>query len=155
MAPVAKSPLPLKELARRFELLSERLLPAAAGLPSASDAGVASYLVRLAQEPHFAKVEADLTQALNLADSLAEELFGVDLVATDCDQRDAVLKRFQSLRLPATHRCFQLLLQLAINGYLCDPVHGGNRGGVAWRALGLWIDRNPGVTSENRQGQDA
>lgn len=57
------------------------------------------------------------------------------------EQQDQVLTRLENdeLRLPNVNgrAFFELLLENTIEGYFCDPIHGGNRDMAAWRMIGF------------------
>lgn len=58
------------------------------------------------------------------------------------DRQDALLKQMESgdLRLdgPITSKAFfAMFLQNVLEGYFSDPIYGGNRGGAAWAMIGF------------------
>lgn len=128
---------------RRFAAAAERILPADAGLPSASEAHVLGYLDDFRKHSNFAAIETDLLEGLGLLGDQARVLFDVEFADADAEQQDAVLRHLEAMPLPSVRRFFTSLIRLTLAGYLCDPVHGGNRGAIAWRALDVHIKRSP------------
>lgn len=129
--------------ARRFVAAAERILPARAGLPSVTEANVLGYLEAARENPSFLAFETNLLEGLTLLGDLATTMFDVEFSDAEPEKRDAVLRRLQELPLPAARKFFELLVRLTLAGYLCDPIHGGNRDAIAWRALGVHIERSP------------
>ena len=142
MSPQASPQMNSQDL-RSFEAAAERILPATAGLPSAGDAGVARYLERRAAEPGFETAAKRLREGFALLDALSQDEIGCDFADASEARQEAVLRRLEAMPVPAARRFFETLINLTLTGYLCDPVHGGNRDRVAWQALGIHIERVP------------
>jgi gluconate 2-dehydrogenase gamma chain len=122
----------------------DQLLPAAHGLPSATQARVHVYLDRELSKPQFSGPKALVLRGLAVIDALAKERGGGKrLHELPGDARDDLLARMQRGDETAggfdSARWFELTLTLALEGYLGDPRHGGNHGQVVWNAIGLQI----------------
>jgi hypothetical protein len=123
-AGAASSPAPLAEAVRilgpeRWKALSaaaDCILPAAAGMPSASQAGVMEYLQEALSGPYRHLLERYRSLLDRVAQPSAASL--------------AQLERLD----PAG---FAMLRQHVIEGYFCEPSHGGNRRSAGWEAVGL------------------
>ena len=117
-----------------------RILPGAEGMPGATEAGVMGYFDRALEDPYWSDVRPGLLEGVRRLDRVAQ--FGWDLpfVALAADRQDRVLRQVQT---GATDDAdfegavfFHDLLVLSLEGFLGDPVHGGNRNEVVWEFFG-------------------
>jgi len=120
----------------------DRILPSDDG-PGATEAGVAEYVEQALRERRHRALEPLVTSGLERLRALARELHGHDFADCTPAQRDDVLRQLQRLPERAPRLFLSRLVQLGLEGFLCDPVHGGNRDGAGWRAVG-YAPRNPG-----------
>jgi gluconate 2-dehydrogenase gamma chain len=151
------------EEAHFIEAACERLIPADEAGPGAIGTGVPNYLDRQlagawgAGERLYRSgpwTEGTASQGYQLPLTPAE-LFHTSLRAIQRDldaggtafnsmsaeEQDAYLKSLESGKrdldgVPSAV-FFDTLLKLSIEGFFCDPVHGGNRGMAAWRMIGF------------------
>ena len=145
-----------------IEAACERLIPADEAGPGAIGTGVPNYLdkqlagawgagERLYRSGPWA--EGTASQGYQLPFTPAE-LFHTSLRAIHRDleargpfngmsgeDQDAYLRSLESgehnLDGVPSAVFFDTLLKLSIEGFFCDPVHGGNRGMAAWRMIGF------------------
>lgn len=86
----------------------------------------------------IAAIDKDTSRAFNAAFA---KLKGAD--------QDAYLKRLESgeatLENVDSKAFFTLFLQNVIEGFFCDPIHGGNRGMIGWKLIGF-----PGARYDKR-----
>ena len=88
------------------------------------------------------------------ANATARQIHGVDFARLDGARQDQFLESMEKglLRFPTVPAAalFTHLLENTKEGYFSDPIHGGNRGMVAWRWIGFpgaradftdWIDQ--------------
>lgn len=130
-SPPAKLEVLTPEQAREFEAIAAQIIPAD-DTPGAREAGAVYFLDKALQT--FAKSQKEpLSAALAQVQTETKELFGgVERFSTASeDQQVAVLKAIE--KTPS----FGLLRFHTVAGYLADPVRGGNRGEVGWKALGF------------------
>lgn len=139
-APLALS----EERVRTFAAAADRILPGQHG-PGAAEAHVVGCLPTLLELPVFAVLRPHFESALDLLQSMARELHQQDFARCSASQRDALLLRLQGIPHPAARRALGALVKATLMGYLGDPVHGGNRAGLGWKSLGLWIERHGGA----------
>jgi gluconate 2-dehydrogenase gamma chain len=73
-------------------------------------------------------------------------------------QQDQVLQELEQGKLKLQNvpgdAFFELLLQNTIEGFFCDPIHGGNRDMVGWKLIGFpgaRYDYRPYVTKHNQK----
>ncbi|HEY7033662.1 MAG TPA: GMC family oxidoreductase [Thermomicrobiales bacterium] len=134
--------------ARTAQAIFERLFPADAKGPGATEIGVLSYVERA-----LAGAYRDHTETYRLGflalDRAAGDLIGTPFADAAPDQQDDILGRMERGELPyfATppqQSFFALLRAHCQEGLFADPIYGGNRDKLGWRTLG-----HPGVWLEN------
>jgi gluconate 2-dehydrogenase gamma chain len=145
-APVAPAPslpaLPDDEV-QTLEAMLARLLPAdpATGAPGALAAGVPLFVVRALAAPHFASLLRTVRLGLKYLDAVTRKQWNQRFHEIEPGAQDEVLARFQQGSVDRLHfptaQFFTLVHTLALEGYLGDPRHGGNRDKAAWRWLGV------------------
>lgn len=81
-----------------------------------------------------------MAEGLDLLEALARSFYARGFAESDESQQDAVLAHVQSGAADtpgfSASRFFERLTILTLEGYLGDPVHGGNRDCVGWRFIG-------------------
>lgn len=119
-----------------LEAVCARILPSDAE-PGATEAGCAEFIDRQLGLPHFDALRAQAERGLERLDDLAAKRHGRGFAQVTAAEQDELLRAFQrpARGLPGAH-VFSLLLTLTLEGFLCDPRHGGNRGGVGWTFVG-------------------
>jgi gluconate 2-dehydrogenase gamma chain len=88
------------------------------------------------------------------ANATARQTYGVEFARLDPARQDQFLESMEKglIRFPTVPAAalFSQLLENTKEGYFSDPIHGGNRGMVAWRWIGFpgaradftdWIDQ--------------
>ncbi len=134
--------LPTRKAKETTDLLSvvcERLIPSHDG-PGAREAGVADY-VRQVLAGYHASLRPMIEEGLLRIDRLSRNDFESPYVRLSGAEQDRILEFVQkggedddSFRGGVfVHR----LLELCMEGFLGDPVHGGNRNGAGWRYIGF------------------
>ena len=118
-----------------------RLLPGAPGFPSAKESGALRFIDRELQKRHFRPVAKFVRQGLVFLNRVSQKERGKPFAELAPSAQDEVLTAFQTgsvkgLRYPS-HRFFQLMLNLTLEGHLGDPRYGGNRDEMAWKALDI------------------
>lgn len=124
---------------KTLEAVTARILPSGNG-PGARETGVAGYIVGALEHPFSRKLRGPMAAGLERVDAAARRSFGHPFADCSEEQQDEILTALQNRVLDApefpAHFFFEILITLAIEGFLCDPVHGGNRGGLGWKFLG-------------------
>ena len=124
---------------RALDAATARILPGAADFASAREARVMSFIERqLAIEP-FVRLAPGM---LALARGLDQQAIGRGAKAfaeLDVAAQDAVLDAlargvWPDARMPQ-RELFRVLHALTLEGFLADPMHGGNHGGAGWKAI--------------------
>lgn len=121
---------------RLLQALSETLLPADDG-PGAAEAKVAEYLER-ALDRRSAPSRARIESGLEIVDATARQHYGKPFADCAGDERADVLQRLGQVPHRIVRSFLSTLVGLAIEGFLCDPSHGGNHAGAGWLAIGYF-----------------
>jgi gluconate 2-dehydrogenase gamma chain len=75
-------------------------------------------------------------------DTATQKQFGKTFVALNGEQQDAILQAMESNKLDLgeqveTRVFFELLLQNVREGFLSDPIYGGNKDMASWKMIGF------------------
>lgn len=109
-----------------------RILPSDDG-PGAAEADAIAYLSRAVAE-FRREAGRRLAEGAREIDRIARAGWGLPFTRLDPPAQDQVLTRV------STRRFFHDLHVLTVEGFLGDPVHGGNRGEAGWRYIGYVPD---------------
>ncbi len=120
---------------RTLAAAADRIMPPDGGV-GAVEAGVIQYFRQRIARPELAEVERRLVHGATLLDLLADARYGRGFVECGDGEQDQLLGEVQGIPNPRTQRFFASLFNMTVAGFLGDPVHGGNRAGVGWRAIG-------------------
>lgn len=125
---------------RTLVAATARILPSDDGT-GAIEANAAGYIERALQH-RYNRGDLDLFErGLDFLQWLAGELKGKDFLACSPEEQDEVLLGAQEFRNNEARRFFERLVQLTLEGFLCDPVHGGNRESAGWDYIGFVLER--------------
>jgi gluconate 2-dehydrogenase gamma chain len=164
---------------RTVEAFVDRLIPADDLSPGGKDCGCAVFIDRQLAGPYgrfdghymsgpFVKgtkqqgPQSPVTPAQHYRKALAafdkacrEKFGGKVFTALSDSQKDDAIRGLEegSLKLDGTDgkEFFKLILKNTQNGFLADPIYGGNRNGASWKMIGFpgthydyraWIDRH-------------
>lgn len=124
---------------RALEAATARILPASADFAGARDARVMTYVDRqLAIEPYVRLAPGMIALARGL-DQQATTRGAKAFAQLDATAQDAVLDELARGAWPdrslPQRELFVVLHSLTLEGFLSDPNHGGNHGGVGWKAI--------------------
>lgn len=117
-----------------LEAVVDRILPSDDDL--ARRAGVAAYVETALQGPIHQGSRNLVKQGLELIDSVAEEDYERPFPECATDEQDAVLEQIADAEERPVRHFFHTLVSLTLEGFLCDPSHGGNRDEIGWRHMG-------------------
>lgn len=119
-----------------FEAVQDRLLPSSPAAPGARSCGTIRYLDAVFAAPDVRDDAKSLLRAGGAHLDRGARWFGKNrFAALADDQQDAILRgleRDMRLGLPFLRQ----MLVFTLEGFLGDPVHGGNTNEQAWRWLG-------------------
>lgn len=118
--------------ARTMRAFAAQILPSAPGSPGADEAGAVYFVDRAFGEPFFADVVPVVRAGLARLDAFATDAGAPSGFASlpDADQR-AIMHRLEHEPFFAATRTLVLI------GTFAEPSHGGNRGGVGMRIVGM------------------
>ena len=117
--------------ARTLAAVVSRLIPTDDLGPGAAEAGVADFIEPERDGPLRALAPV-YDEGLDAIDARARAHFGRGFAALTADERDAALRETEAL----DSAFFDVVLNHCIDGFLSDPIHGGNRDLVGWRLVG-------------------
>ena len=115
----------------------DRVLPRDAS-PGGVDAGVPESIDRAFAEPALHRVRDAFIHGLAALERACHRAHRVSFAHATPAQRDALLERFSKMS-PSTGEAhfFTTLLTFSLEGYLGDPIHGGNKDRVGWALVGF------------------
>jgi gluconate 2-dehydrogenase gamma chain len=132
--PAASAPrLALAAVQRRILVAAvSRILPSDDG-PGATETGVAEYIERALGDPWHRHFRPLFERGLGFFEVLAWNTKGKDFASCTADEQDEVLRVAEEFPNNDARRFFVTLVHLALEGFLCPPSHGGNRGELGWK----------------------
>ena len=119
------------EQAETVEAICSQLIPTDVS-PGAKEAGVVHY-IDLQLKLRFKKYRAVYTKGIEETDTTSGSKFGKRFVALASDQQVELLTELEE----KLKSFFDLILTHTRQGFYGDPRHGGNRGRVSWKMVGL------------------
>jgi gluconate 2-dehydrogenase gamma chain len=128
-----------------IEAVSARILPSDDG-PGAREANVIAFIDAQLATPVLAPAAATLVLVAEVLDRVALAQDRTPFAKLGPDRQDALLGALGEGKLPIRRfpqrEVFAALHSLTLEGFLSDPVYGGNRDMVGWR----WVDfAEPGL----------
>ncbi len=114
----------------------QRILPSHDG-PGAAEAHVFGYFDYLLAQGRFERLIPRLKSGLDLLQWLALEDTGSEFADCQPGEQDTVLEKIHSIPHEIPQRFLRMLVNMTLAGFLCDPVHGGNRDGIGWSYIGF------------------
>ena len=136
---VKAQPGPATDTRAVLEAAAARILPSDDG-PGASEARVARFIERQLAGS-LAPLRPAFDQLARLLDLSSARMSGKPFVSLPARDQDVLLTQLSRGALPVRglpqEAMFRALHSLTLEGFLSDPVHGGNDGEVGWRAIGF------------------
>ena len=121
-----------------LEAATARILPSDDG-PGAREAGVVAFIDAQLATPLLRPIASALSMTADLLDKWASARYGAAFARLAPEVQDGILDELARGRLPVKNfpqrEAFRALHALTLEGFLSDPVHGGNAGMVGWRAI--------------------
>ena len=124
---------------RALEAATARILPASADFAGARDAKVMAFIERQLVILPFARLAPGMVALARALDQQAmargKPAFAeLDVVAQDTVIDGLARGMWPAVKLPQ-RELFLVLHTLTLEGFLADPVHGGNHDGAGWKAI--------------------
>lgn len=119
-----------------LEAVVERILPAGRG-PGGGETGAAGSFESAMHDPFYAGLRPGIEQVLDWLEGRAGELHACGFAACGAGEQDELLRTLEADPNPWMQFVFRVLIELTLEGFLGDPVHGGNRSFRGWEAVGL------------------
>jgi hypothetical protein len=123
--------------------IADRLLPSGDG-PGAKDVDVGAFFVRVFDDERLATVHPLLKRGCAFLMKAAQLEGQKPFVDLDDASRDDLISRLaeNQMRPDGFHgpTFVRIMLALTLEGFLSDPRHGGNKGGLGWRFVGFSPD---------------
>lgn len=128
-----------------LEAACERILPADHD-PGARHAGVINYIDSQLQYPPISSFRSLLQAGATELDRQASTQGGQLFSALPPKEQDAILTAVQngSVGSDKGARFLEVLIMLTLEGFLSDPIYGGNRDAIGWKMIQL-SPRIPGA----------
>lgn len=135
------SPRPAFTPERRSTLRAvvERILPGDQG-PGAAATDAAAGFEGALLHPVFRGMRPGIEAVLDRLQAQAAKLYGRDFPACAPGERDELLRALEQDPNPWTRLLFRSLIGFTVEGFLGDPIHGGNREFLGWQTIGLRAD---------------
>ena len=127
-----------------LEAVAGRIIPSDED-PGAREAGVVGYIDAQLAHPPVSGFRRLIGSGLRRLDLLAGRLHRRGFAQLPPEQQDQVLWMLQRARRgpgQTGQQFFMILVVLTLEGFLCDPLYGGNHGGVGWKLL-AFAPRDP------------
>ncbi|SRR6266404_3782197 len=122
-----------------LEAAASRILPSDDG-PGAREARVGRFIDRQL-EGSLSALRPAFEQLARLLDLWSQKAFGKRFAMLDPSAQDTILGQLSrgqlGIRGFPQEAMFRALHTLTLEGFLSDPVHGGNDGQVGWRSIGF------------------
>jgi gluconate 2-dehydrogenase gamma chain len=120
-----------EDQAQTLAAICDQIIPSDE-FPSASQAGVLNYIDRQLIR-HYRRHQRAYREGLEQAQAMSRARFGGELASLSQEQQFQVASTLEQQCRPF----FDLVRKHTLEGYYGSPRHGGNRGAVSWRMLGL------------------
>ena len=124
------------ETERTLAAVAARILPSGEDGAGAQEAGVPEFLRAALGHRVYAGLREKIERGLEILGAQANEQHGKAFADCSAQQQEALLRQAQQSRNFLLRLVFDTLVTLTVEGYLADPIHGGNRDFVGWRLIG-------------------
>jgi len=106
--------------------------------PGALEAGVPEYFDRALTDPDLHRMRDDFVGGLNALDRASKRQNQTPFAQATPEQQDALLRKFATMPAASGEAHFyETLVTFTLEGFLGDPVYGGNQKRVGWALVGF------------------
>jgi hypothetical protein len=127
-------------IAETIHSLACRILPSDE-TPGAYEAQVIGYIEWLLRQRFFARHQGRMCKGVAALDQLATAQFQQRFADCHPEQQDELLRNLASEGPPDAKNLLDLVIHIAIAGFLCSPDYGGNKDGLGWKHVGFQLRR--------------
>jgi gluconate 2-dehydrogenase gamma chain len=139
------------ERRKALRAVVERILPGDQG-PGAAATDAAGGFEGAMLHPFFRGLRPGIEGLLDRLQAQAGQLHGKEFPACTPGEQDEMLRALEQDPNPWTRLLFRSLIGFSLEGFLGDPVHGGNRSFLGWEAIGLQAEQvRSGLCLEARE----
>ncbi len=124
-----------EEQRKTLEAAAERIIPSDDG-PGAAETGVSGYICSELKSDFFRNTRSRVVYLLGHIEELAQDSYGDHFFCCETEEQDCILESVQLSSDRRVRLCFRMLVQLSVEGFLCDPSRGGNSDGLGWEYVG-------------------
>jgi gluconate 2-dehydrogenase gamma chain len=139
---------------RTLDAMAARILPPEGAFPGAREAKVIDFIDRQLAIAPLSVVAPAVVAVARALDDQARGRRAPEFAKLAVVDQDAVIEALATGKLGTKlpeRELFRILHGLVLEGFLCDPHHGGNHDQVAWRAIGFAEPtlRTPGASHDH------
>ncbi len=130
---------------RNLAAATARILPSDDGA-GAAETDAAAYIEHVLEEVVDIDARQRFVAGLDLLEDAAQDLCGRPFAVCSETEQDQIVEHL--LRVPhrVTRRFVALLIHTTVQGFLCDPEHGGNHDALGWLYLRLPLAGDAGAS---------
>ncbi|MFY9825919.1 MAG: gluconate 2-dehydrogenase subunit 3 family protein [Thermoanaerobaculia bacterium] len=136
MSAVSSQPALTAERREVLRAVVERILPGSLGT-GAAETDAAAGFESAVLHPFFRGLRPGIEALLDQLQAGAGQLHGKGFSACAPGEQDEMLRALEADPSPWTRLLFRFLIWFSLEGFLGDPVHGGNRSFGGWEFIGL------------------
>jgi hypothetical protein len=137
---------------KTLEAVVARILPGTDG-PGAAKTDVIVSVERAMRHPALRGLRPGIERMLDQLDAVAYERYGTVFCARAADEQDDLLRALERDADAGSRFLLRSLIGFSLEGLLGDPVLGGNRDFLGWKAIGLRAaDVRSGFCRGEREG---
>ncbi len=127
--------------------MADRLLPKDAWGPGAADADVGTFFRVIFADQRLATIHPLLKRGCSFLMRVAKAESKKAFAALDDAARDDIIRRLVDNAMRpdgfSGPTFVRIVMALTLEGFLGDPRHGGNKGGIGWKTVGFSPDGRP------------
>jgi gluconate 2-dehydrogenase gamma chain len=124
------------ERRRTLRAVVARILPGTEG-PGAEQTNVAVGFERAMQHDACRGLRPGVEAFLDYLETRSQQLHGTEFRGCAHEVQDDLLRAIERSPDPGARLLFRVLIAFSLEGFLGDPVHGGNRDCLGWEFAGL------------------
>lgn len=120
--------------------MTSRIIPSDDG-PGAREAEVMRYIPGALRDARHRGFLPLLQRGLDFVEYLAQNHCATRFIDCGPREQDRILHEAQNFPNNESRKFFETVVELSLEGFLCDPSRGGNRRKVGWEYMGFELDQ--------------